>query len=623
MSRENPQLSSLQCQSLVTRALAPHIAVYASKDTENLAIELGFKSFHDLLRPFGDKIPGRVTVRDSQGLSNSFEDFSVHFVTPPSTKKQSAAPASTSHLSPGFLPSHNRGRSIDTLFNRNINPAMCIYDRDTLECDIAKDIGDVQNHSQVFMDFFQKILTNTPVTPFETFSHPVAGVIAISSRNETPIETLSFLYNQSNDLLPEYINRDYLRYYVLVHDEQTDLAKSTALFEKMKRNFGLHCHMVRIKRAISEDTALVKIPQTEWQTYAEKFSQEDPISLHEADVSSLKQMVRELVVQSVIPFMERCSATWNDQIASSRRGLTGRFFSASRKYFSKGSLFSSSAQANAQSGSYSLPFSSGTPVAPSAAGGYNSTKGSYAYNSPEALLRKLADFAFMLRDYTLANSTYELLKSDFHNAKAWSHLAASQEMSAVSYLLSKEGHNLTIKARIDNIETLLDSATYSYISRCSLPSYALRCILLASELMCTTSSPSAASEGATRWLLKAINEDLTGPLGKAILLERISNAFSVYNEIIYQASADAPTVESPEILAARSRKSTRRRKAAFWMLLAARQWAAAPQDPATVSHARDAKACIEAAESVYADLEWAHRPESMLGMLITTLETKA
>lgn len=671
---DNPQLTSLSCRSIVTHALSPHVAVYASQDTEELANELGFKSFQDLLRPFGDRIPGRVTVRDSQGISNSFDDFSIHFVSPPDEKKTAStsqlqppttpttsAPATT-HLSPNFHPSHTRGRSIESLFSRNVNPEISLYDRAKLEHHLAEDLSisstSQASHSDLFIDFFQKLLTNIPVTPFETFSHPVAGVIAISSRNETPIDTLSALYKQSNEFLPEYVNRDYLRYYVLVHDEQSDLAKSTALFEKMKRNFGLHCHMVRIKRAVSEDTPVVQVATSEWQTYEEKFDlranqERSKIKLHEADINSLKQMTRELVVQSVIPFMERCSATWNDQIASSRRGITGRFFSASRKYFSKGSIFSSQNQQTASSNSsnsFSLPFSgpsAGSPSSSSAtAGGYSTSKACYPYSAPEALLRKLADFAFMLRDYSLANSTYELLKGDFHAVKAWSHLAASQEMSAVSYLMSKEGHSLTIKARIDNIENLLDSATYSYISRCSLPSYALRCIFLASELMCTTTSPSAASEGATRWLLKAVNEDITGPLGKAIILERISNAYSVYDAIVYQnkyASQSAPQVssasptsttssstaasavpsESPEILAARSRKSTRRRKAAFWMLLASRQWASAPIDPANQSGTiRDAEKCIDVAQGVYGDLEWAHRPESLMGLLISALENK-
>lgn len=84
----------------------------------------------------------------------------------------------------------------------------------------------------MFIQIFSKLVTQIPVTPFESFGHPVASVIAISSRNETPIEELSSLYKASNESIPEYVNRDYLRYYVLVHDEQTELNKSVALLKK-------------------------------------------------------------------------------------------------------------------------------------------------------------------------------------------------------------------------------------------------------------------------------------------------------------------------------------------------------------------------------------------------------
>jgi len=38
---------------------------------------------------------------------------------------------------------------------------------------------------------------------------------------------------------------------------------------------------------------------------------------------------------------------------------------------------------------------------------------SYAYTTPEAQMRKLADFAFMLRDYRLAQSIYDTVRKDF------------------------------------------------------------------------------------------------------------------------------------------------------------------------------------------------------------------
>lgn len=60
------------------------------------------------------------------------------------------------------------------------------------------------------------------------------------------------------------------------------------------------------------------------------------------DVTSCKAMVREFVVQSLIPFMERNIQHWNEQVASARRGLTGRLFGASRRLFGSSSRTHSS-----------------------------------------------------------------------------------------------------------------------------------------------------------------------------------------------------------------------------------------------------------------------------------------
>lgn len=40
-------------------------------------------------------------------------------------------------------------------------------------------------------------------------------------------------------------------------------------------------------------------------------------------------------------------------------------------------------------------------------------------------MRKLADYAFMLRDWKLALSCYDLLRTDFANDKAWRYHAGA------------------------------------------------------------------------------------------------------------------------------------------------------------------------------------------------------
>jgi trafficking protein particle complex subunit 8 len=41
-------------------------------------------------------------------------------------------------------------------------------------------------------------------------------------------------------------------------------------------------------------------------------------------------------------------------------------------------------------------------------------------------MRKLADYAFMLRDWRLAHSTYDIVRKDFGNDKAWKYAAGAQ-----------------------------------------------------------------------------------------------------------------------------------------------------------------------------------------------------
>lgn len=67
------------------------------------------------------------------------------------------------------------------------------------------------------------------------------------------------------------------------------------------------------------------------------------------DTQRLAALVRELVVQSLIPWMEARIREWNEVWHTNRRGLTGRLFGAGRKFF--GSRPSSPAP-NAQNAGY-------------------------------------------------------------------------------------------------------------------------------------------------------------------------------------------------------------------------------------------------------------------------------
>jgi hypothetical protein len=250
--------------------------------------------------------------------------------------------------------------------------------------------------------------------------------------------------------------------------------------------------------------------------------------------------MRELVTQSILPNMERSVSTWNEQILSRRRGLSGRFMSLSKRWTPFGSSRNS-----------------GSSPSPSSNSNYDPLQGFYRPDSPEAIMRRLADYCFMLRDWKLALSTYDILRTDFQNDKAWRHYAGASEMAALSSLLSPPppSHSSAAKTRAEGVESCIEAASYSYTDRqrSAAPYYALRTLTLSTELLRLRGS--AAADDAARWATRALDAGLAGPVAQALLCERISACYAV-------RAAGLGTY----------RLGSRRRKAALWAVLAAENW---------------------------------------------------
>lgn len=200
---------------------------------------------------------------------------------------------------------------------------------------------DMEATSPYYALYLRRLLSGIPQAAHETWSHPVACVIAASSREPQPIETFRRLYHESTNgekRLPPWIDGEYLRYYVLVHDEEnSDIAKTMALFDQMKRHLGLHCHLLRIRSSQSAETDddSIPLPRSDWMTAKEELADieksdgqgdfEDPTRyIFESDATAIRTFIREMVTQSIVPTMERNVLQWNDQVASKRKGLSGR-----------------------------------------------------------------------------------------------------------------------------------------------------------------------------------------------------------------------------------------------------------------------------------------------------------
>jgi len=523
---------------LIVRAFSPTIAICAAAEVDELAVRKGLrKGFAELIRPFGNKVSGKVVVRDSAGASRAWEDFGVHF-------------ADLGDLAAGVTsppPDSNPLENLEELMEYFIGDGW----------DDTDGVPGRAEISPLYKLFLTRLLSSQAISPHETFRHPVGAVIAISSSTEQPIETLRNLYQQTaqgSRALPLYANPEYLRYYVLVHDEdKDDFGKSSALFDQMKRHFGLHCHLLRLRSSpcTQSDDDSEELPTSEWLSASEQMSfihdTVDLIDLNTStspfifasDASAISGFVRELVAQSIIYHMEQRIALWNDQIASRRRGISGRFMSLSKRWTGIGSSARNSSSATNLSTS-------------GASGNYDSLQGSYRYDTSESLLRKLADYAFMLRDYKLAASTYELLKTDYANDKAWKHLAGANEMCCISTLLNPLIGTASSKFKIESFDQMLETASYSYATRCSAPSLALRTILLGVELLKVRGR--SATELAARWAIRSLELGLLGSIGHVLVSERVTSCFA------------------DRIGVGNTSWGTRKRKAALWSVMTADEW---------------------------------------------------
>ncbi|KAI8328146.1 ER-golgi trafficking TRAPP I complex 85 kDa subunit-domain-containing protein [Chlamydoabsidia padenii] len=477
-----------------------------------------------------------------------------------------------------------------------------------------------------FTTYKDLILSLRGITEHETFDHPVAIMMVISSANPDPVGAIMQLYNPnvpSFTVDKPYVDTNVLRYYVLLHDpQQTTLEHSQQVFEKMKKSFGLHCHMLTLnsrpqttfegsekssvndnnvdlgdesirtiwesslakkstinntlqqysqqlsdnqeqstlQSPLNSDTPLSpSIPSlarssssssiatnhsSESSTSAPLYStgiatqafdlisssldqpmsptrdspttnsnvfthMESPSFVHygqylTADhIDKTKVMVKELISQSLVPFMERNIQHWNEQVASARRGITGRLFGASRRLFGTNQSRNPSPQSiqTIPSNGKNLP------------AGVNSLV-IYPYGAPEAQMRKLADYSFMLRDYKFAQVIYDTVRRDYATDKAYKYHAGTQEMIGVCFLMMNQP--LTNKVDVDRNFEL---AVQQYIGRCRSPYHATRATVIHYELL---KSRRMWKEIPTA-LVRMTGED--SDLRSALFLEQAAHCF--------------------------------------------------------------------------------------------------
>ncbi|KNC98240.1 uncharacterized protein SPPG_06640 [Spizellomyces punctatus DAOM BR117] len=505
-------------RDFICRLLSPLVAVVATSDAEELAKLNNLPTFADFIKPFGTRIK-QVHVQDSQGHASILESFSVRFRD--WRQLDQFNPQIINKTVVDHLGKHGRRRptfpSIKT--KEDVQSAYSQIDNDQL--------------TPWYSDYRNSVCKYVGFSEHETFNHPVAYLVVVSTSNPNPADAAQDLTSDSQfTTLSEksFLDPAIPKYYILVHDAHVapgvdpeaalvQMRKSLPATYLLRINSVVHSPpsnsdpfnpetipsptvpdvwtsiqsetipLLEQLAASLKSTSTASLASTRdsisspiidegFPLFKEKGEPAaDPLGasstaaadsptetkspaygcyLTNDDFAGIDECVKDLVVQKIIKHMESCIQHWNEQVASNRRGLTGRLNRlVGLKYFGGGTKSQAATPAP-------VTDKSGVTVFP--------------HNAPEMIMRRLADFAFMLEDYRLAFGTYDSIRKDFQgNERFVKFHAGTQEMLGLTVLMG-DGIGR------GSVENYLETAVTGYQDS-KVPLYAARAAMLYYEML--------------------------------------------------------------------------------------------------------------------------------------------
>ncbi|KAL4400804.1 hypothetical protein ACI68E_002124 [Malassezia pachydermatis] len=335
-------------------------------------------------------------------------------------------------------------------------------------------------------------------------SHPVAMILAVSSREADPLNALAKLYEESSkgDMFAKhpFLDPSLLRCYVLVHDVSEsggDMSRCTVLMDEVRKTYGLQCAMLSINSGTQPDASVVSSLSAALEARGVPYTSSSlGAQLSTEDLQQIQAYVREMITKSLVPFLERSVHQVQEQVAAQRRGLTGRLLGASRKFFA------------------ARPTSASTSTTASTEA--EATHGLYVPSSLAAQTRRLADLAVFLRDYRLAGNMYEAVRRDYITDQAAMYSACAAEMACVMRALHMWQSPQESSA---SIHELYMDAVQAYAKAPSGSWYALRCSVLYAFAQTLASQHTLAAQAYLR--ASAVTDELV----RALLVEHAYLAY--------------------------------------------------------------------------------------------------
>ncbi|KAK1643581.1 hypothetical protein QYE76_061386 [Lolium multiflorum] len=255
--------------------------------------------------------------------------------------------------------------------------------------------------------FNRELVRTLSFSEHETFDHPVACLLVVSSKDKEPISKFADLFNTNQ--LPSLLNEgimdpQILKHYLVLHDQQDGPQEiAVNILAEMRSTLGLNdCKLLCINSSTQADGSDA---DNSWLPYKAHGLQnhEGACFLNTDDMNQIKDFMQDFASNHIIPYMEQKIRVLNQQVATTRKGFRNQI---KNLWWRKRD---------------DVPEAANGPM--------------YTFTSIESQIRVLSDYAFMLRDYELALSNYRLLSTDYKLDKAWKRFAGVQEMSGLCYFM--------------------------------------------------------------------------------------------------------------------------------------------------------------------------------------------
>ncbi|XP_075488259.1 uncharacterized protein LOC142527363 [Primulina tabacum] len=350
------------------------------------------------------------------------------------------------------------------------------------------EIGNVAPTSELefvpswFRIFNKELVDTVSFSEHEAFDHPVACLVAVSSKDKDPIDKFVDLFNTNQ--LPSLLNDgamdpNILKYFLLVHDNDAGmLEKATSILTEMRSTFGVNdCRLLCIN---SSPDGLEEHQENPWAYYKNHTSPKQQFGgfLNLDDIRELRNTVQDLSSKHIIPLMELKIRVLNQQVSVTRKGFRNQI--------------------------KNLWWRKGKEDPPDEHGPM------YTFSSIESQIRVLGDYAFMLQDYELALSNYRLISTDYKLDKAWRRFAGVQEMMGLCCFMLDQSRK--------DAEYCMEIAFSAYLKIPSGMRNATRCGLWWAEML----KARGQYKDAAGVYFRISGEE---PLHSAVMLEQASYCY--------------------------------------------------------------------------------------------------